>query len=201
MIEAPIKNINNVPLLENCYFMDIAGLNENNTRYILDIFSLITMNEILFEIMVFDSTSIGADNILNIFKELNKNNCLKKEGNLYILNKIDQCTKNGEGDIIDAFKNYFYKEFEDEKQTDTSKIKINFINNYFIPMNSLLYEEETKIGEDFYSILIFELFTYLEYPNSDSEFSNFFEYLQKKIESLVNHYKINFDSIEKKSKK
>ena len=66
MLEAPIKNINNAPLLENCYFMDIPGLKENNTTYIQDIFSLITMNEILFEIMVFDSTSIGSDNILDI---------------------------------------------------------------------------------------------------------------------------------------
>ena len=38
MLEAPIKNINNAPLLENCYFMDIPGLNENNTTYIQDIF-------------------------------------------------------------------------------------------------------------------------------------------------------------------
>lgn len=116
MLETPIKNINNAPLLENCYFMDIPGLNENNSTYIEDIFSLITFDDILFEIMVFDSTSIGGDNILNIFQALEKKNCLKKEKNLYILNKIDQTTKGGEGDIIDSFKNYFYTEFEDEKK-------------------------------------------------------------------------------------
>jgi len=201
MLETPIKNINNIPLLENCYFMDIPGLNENETTYIQDIFSLITYDDILFEIFVFDSTSIGSDNILDIFKELHKRNCLKTEGNFYILNKIDQCTKGGEADIIDAFTNYFYKEFEDEKIKDSSKIKINFSHNFFVPMNSLLYEAETKIKEDFYSMLIFELFTYLEYNNSEDEISTFLEYLQKRTESLVSHYKIDFEEIEKKSKK
>jgi hypothetical protein len=45
-----------------------------------------------------------AINILGIFKELEKKNCLKKSGNIFIINKIDQCTKNGEGEIIDSFK-------------------------------------------------------------------------------------------------
>ena len=200
MLETPIKNIKNLPLLENCYFMDIPGLNENETTYIQDIFSLITYDDILFEIMVFDSTSIGSDNILDIFKELHKRKCLKTEGNFYILNKIDQCTKGGEGDIIDAFTNYFYQEFEDEKKTDSSRIKINFSNNFFIPMNSLLYEAETKIQEDFYSMLIFELNTYLEY-NSEDEISSFLEFLKKRTESLVSHFKIDFEEIEKKAKK
>ena len=48
MLEIPIKNINNEPLLHNCYFMDIPGLNENNTSYINDIFNVITMDDILF---------------------------------------------------------------------------------------------------------------------------------------------------------
>ena len=33
MLETPIKNINNPILLDNCYFMDIPGLNENNSTY------------------------------------------------------------------------------------------------------------------------------------------------------------------------
>lgn len=189
MLETPIKNINNAPLLENCYFMDIPGLNENNSTYIEDIFSLITFDDILFEIMVFDSTSIGGDNILNIFQALEKKNCLKKEKNLYILNKIDQTTKGGEGDIIDSFKNYFYTEFEDEKKKDKSRIIINFSDNYFIPMNSLLYQAETKINDDFYSLLLFELFTFLEYSNK-SEFSNFFDFIKKRIEVMTNHNNI-----------
>lgn len=100
MLEVPIKNINNGPLLDSCYFMDIPGLNENSSTYIEDIFSLITIDDIFFEIMVFDSISIGSDNILNIFKKWIDKNCFKKEINLYILNKIDHCTKGGEGDII-----------------------------------------------------------------------------------------------------
>ena len=72
MLEIQIKNIENVPLLENCYFMDIPGLNENETNYINDIVSLITLDQIIFEIVVFDSTSIGSDNILNIFTALEK---------------------------------------------------------------------------------------------------------------------------------
>ena len=125
MLEVPIKNINNEQLLENSYFMDIPGLNENNTTYIKDIFSIIKIDDILFEIMIFDSTSIGSDNILDIFKKLESEKCLKKEKNLYILNRIDQCTKGGQGEIIDAFKNYFYRVFEDEKNKE--RIVIDFI--------------------------------------------------------------------------
>ena len=200
MLETPIKNIKNEKLLENCYFMDIPGLNENNSTYIQDIFSLITINDILFEIMIFDSTSIGSDNILDIFKELDKKNCLKKKNNLYILNKIDQCSKGGEENIIDSFKNYFYQEFEDEKIVDKSKIKINFSENHFIPMNSLLYQAESTIDEDFYSFLIFELFIFLEY-NDKTECSSFFEYIQKKNEVLINHNNNEIEEIENIAKK
>ena len=56
--------------------MDIPGLNENN--YIKTIFSLITINDILFEIMVFDSTSIVPDNVLKIFRDLESEKVLKK---------------------------------------------------------------------------------------------------------------------------
>ena len=116
MLETPIKNIENLPLLEKCYFMDVPGLNENMSSYIEIVFSLITSEDIIFEIMVFDSTSIGSDNIINIFKDLESKKCLKKDNNIFILNKIDQCTKGGEMDIIDSFKQYFYETFEDEKK-------------------------------------------------------------------------------------
>ena len=88
MLEIPIKNIENIPLLENCYFMDIPGLNENATNYINDIFSFISIEHILFEIVVFDSTSIGSDNILNIFTSLEEKKCLCKSNNIFILNKL-----------------------------------------------------------------------------------------------------------------
>ena len=64
MLETPIKNIKNNQLLENCYFMDIPGLNENKTTYIEDIFSIIKLKDILFEIFVFDSNNIGSDKVL-----------------------------------------------------------------------------------------------------------------------------------------
>ena len=59
--------------------MDIPGLNEDFNYYIEKISSLITINDILFEIMVFDSTSIDSDNILDIFLKLEDKNCLKKK--------------------------------------------------------------------------------------------------------------------------
>ena len=196
MLETPIKNINNVPLLEKCIFMDIPGLNENDTNYIENIFSLINMNYILFEIMIFDSTSIGSDAILKIFKKLNDKGCLKKEDNLYILNKIDQITQGGEENIIDTFKKYFYDNFEDEKKTDDpSRIEINFSKNYFIPMNSLLYQAETKYEEDFYSFILIELFFYI-YCINKKEYSTFLEYLEKRLECIISQNNIEIKDIE-----
>ena len=183
MLEIPIKNIKNEDLLENAYFMDIPGLNENNATYIEDIFSVITLNEILFEIMIFDSTSIGSDNILKIFEKLNQKNSLKKEDNLYILNKIDKTTGGGYQEVIDYFKQYFYQEFEDEKN-DQSKIAINISKNHFIPLNSILYQAETKCDEDFYSMILLELFAYLETANKE-EISSFFDYLVKRLENII----------------
>lgn len=198
MLETPIKYIENVPLLDNCYFMDIPGLNENLSSYIEIIFSLITMKDILFEIMIFDSTSIGSDNILNIFKELEEKKCLKKNNNLFILNKIDQCTSGGKGIIIDSFKQFFYETFEDEKkQENKDNIFINIYQNHFVPMNSLLYLAETKIEEDFYSLLIFELFTYLEYPMKN-DVPTFFEFIQKRVEKIVNEENLELDKDVKK---
>ena len=46
-------------------------------------------------------------------------------------------------------------------------------------MNSLLYMAETKINDDFNSLLLFELFNYLEY-DSKSGFSTFYDYIKKK---------------------
>ena len=59
--------------------MDIPGLNENMTSYIEIVFSLITIDGVMFEVMVFDSTSIGSDNIVNIFKELEEKKMFKKK--------------------------------------------------------------------------------------------------------------------------
>ena len=193
MLEMPIKNIDNEKLLKNCYFMDIPGLNENKANYIEYIFSIITKNDILFEIMVFDSTSIGSDNILIIFQKLNEKNCLLKEGNLYILNKIDKCTADGES-MIDNFKNYFYQTFEDEKNNNNSKIEINFSKNHFVPMNSLLYQAESKFNEDFYSFLLIELFLFLESQNKD--YTSFIDYIEKRLECIIAQNEIEEDKLE-----
>lgn len=192
LLEIPILNIDNPQLLEQCYFMDIPGLNEDMASYIEIIFSLITLENIIFEIMIFDSTNIGSDNILGIFKELEKKNCLKKSGNIFILNKIDQCTKNGEEEIIDSFKKYFYETFEDEKREGSGNIFINIYQNHFIPMNSILYLSETRINDDFCSMLIFELFSYLEYPDKN-EVPSFLDFIQKRNETLIDQEKIEID--------
>ena len=198
VLETQIKNIENIYLLENCWFMDIPGLNERETNYIEDIFSLITFDKILFEIIIFDSTSIGSDNILKIFNELDKKKCLKKKGNIYILNKIDQCTSNGNGEIIECFQQYFYETFEDDKN-EKSFLKINFYENYFIPLNSLLYKAETKIKNDFLSMLIFELFSYLEH-NSKDEALSYYEYIQKRMKLIVENNKLEIEDKLDKSK-
>lgn len=200
MLETPIKNIENVPLLENCYFMDIPGLNEYKTTYIDDIFSLISIDDILFEIIVFDSEHIDSDNIVNIIKEIGgKKKCLKNSGNIFILNKIDKATKDGDGDIVDKFRQFFYNTFENEKKKkNDDDILINIYENHFVALNSILYEAEIKMSEDFYSMLYFELYLYLE-NKSKEKLSSFFKYLCKKIEMMKLEIKDNeFEDLEEK---
>ena len=193
ILETKIKTIENIPLLEQCFFMDIPGLNEDNSTYVEDIFSLITIDDILFEIVIFDATSVENDNIKKIFKKLEKKKCLTKKNNIYILNKIDQCTKGGgEGDIIDTFKTYFYQTFENEKNIE-NEIEINIYDNHFIPMNSILYNAECRIEEDFKSALIFELYFYLEYKDNTG-ILNFYEFIRKRTESLIEQGDIEIKS-------
>jgi len=196
ILETPIKDFDNFPLFQNCYFMDIPGLNENNTGYIDIIFSLIKPEYCLFEIIVFDSTSIGSDKIVNILNTLQKKNALLKKNNLFILNKIDDFKNETEENIIESFKKDFYEKFEDEKLKTKDKVKINIYENYLVPMNSLSYLAETLMVEDFQSFLIFELYNYLEY-NNKTEFSTFFDFIKRKVESLTNNLKIEDKEIKK----
>ena len=189
MLETPIKNIKNIDLLEKCYFMDIPGLNEHGASYIDIIFSLLNINDILFEIIIFDATKIGQQN--NIFANLEKKNCLKKEGNLYILNKIDRYTKGG--DVIEDFQLAFYQEYEDEKKKGDLKIHINFSKNTFIPLISLLYQAETKFENDYYSTLLIELFHYLD-NNLGTE--SFFEFIEKRLETIIKKNNIDVNKLE-----
>ena len=192
MLEVPFKHIDNKLLLEQCYFMDIPGLNEDFNFYIEKISSLITINHILFEIMVFDSTSIDSDNILNIFLKLEERNCLKKKNNLLILNKIDHCRSEGEDNIIDKFKQIFYERFEKEKNNKKDTIFININENQFLPMNSLLYMAESRITDDFSYCLLFELFEYLEYTKIYKDYS-FYKYIQQKVKFLIKNYSLDIN--------
>ena len=189
MLETPIKNIKNIELLENCYFMDIPGLNEHGASYIDIIFSLFNLNDILFQIIIFDATKIGQQN--DIFKNLEKRNCLKKEGNLYILNKIDRYTKGG--NPIEDFQLAFYEDFEDEKKTGDIKININFSSNTFVPLISLLYQAETKYEDDFYSMLLVELFQYLD-NNLGTE--SFLDFIEKRLDVIIKKNNIDNNKIE-----
>ena len=179
MLEIPIKNIEYFALLQENYFMDIPGLNEDKSSYIEIIFSILTLDDINFEIILFDSTCIGSDNILNIFKRLEEKKCLKKSDNIFILNKIDQANENEE-EVINKFKQYFYENFEDDKDKK-NLIEININENKLIPMNSILYLAETKIKEDFCSMLIFELIT-VNSSKDKAGFDTFYEYIEKKVE-------------------
>ena len=182
MLEIPIKNIENIESLKECYFMDIPGLNENNSPYIDKLFSLISLEDIKFEIIIFDSTSIGSDNILNIIKNLESKKCLQKSGNLFILNKIDKIKPNEEAEVINKFKQYFYENFEDDKNENL--IPINLSENKFMPMNALRLLAETKIKDDFCSMLIVEFFNYNE-SSDKGQFTSFYKYLVKKIEYTI----------------
>ena len=185
ILETPIKNFDNAALLEECYFMDIPGLNENKSSYFDIIFSLLTFEDIKFEIMVFDSTCIDSEIIIDIIKKLEKKKCLKKSGNLFILNRIDEVTKVGKEDIINAFKQNFYQNFEDDKKDDL--IFINFNENKFVPMNSLLYLADTKYKEDFYSMLEAEFFNFIDDPVNKEQFNSFYNFLQKKMEFSIDN--------------
>ena len=164
ILETPIKITEYNKLFEKCYFMDIPGLNESNNSYIEIVFSLFHTEEILFEIIIFDSQSFNSDSNLNIFKQLENKKCLKKEKNIYILNKIDLCDDN-EKIVINKFKQYFYKTYEDDKNKD--KLKINIYKNYFLPINSLLLGSEIKAENDYTSFLILELFNYIDFKKNN----------------------------------
>ena len=186
MLKIPLKYINNKMLIENNYFLDIPGLNEYKNTYLDIIFSIITLDYILFEIIIFDSTCISSDNIVDIIKNLESKKCLKKKENLFILNKIDKVKKRDE--IIEEFRNNFYKNFEDEKnKKEKDSIFINIYDNHFITMNSLLYLTETRINENFSYLLQYEYYNFCENSKNSDVFSfSFYDYLKKRIDMMIN---------------
>ena len=197
MLETPIKNIYNSDLLNNCIFMDIPGLDEIKKNYIDEIFSIITLKNILFQIIIFDAKSFSSDDKSNIISDLDKKNCLQKKGNLYILNKIDNfsnVTPKEETSIIESFISDFYQNFD---RNSNKGVFLNFYENYFVPMNSILYNAETKYEKDYCSWLIVKLFNYLE-SNGGNE-SSFFEHLQNLLNDILKENNIKEDDIEKES--
>ncbi len=165
MLEIPIKNIDNNQLMDECYFMDIPGLNEINNPYIETIFSLITPDDIKFEIIIFDCKSMGGNDVLHIFQNLNKKNCLLKSGNLFILNKIDANTEGGENDVVRTFNQYFYDFFGKNNSQNSSSdnaISIYQFDNCWVPMNSISFLAEVNMENDFASYLKYAYFNFLK---------------------------------------
>lgn len=95
-LEAPIKNPQIKELKDEYIFMDIPGLNEYNSNYFDEVFGLFTLKDIFFEIIICDAEKVNPQNLNDIFQKLESKKCLKKENNLYVLNKIDK-VKNKEG--------------------------------------------------------------------------------------------------------
>ena len=191
MLEIPIKNIDNNQLLDECYFMDIPGLNEINNRYIETIFSLITPDDIKFEIMIFDCKSMGGNDVLHIFQNLNKKNCLLKSGNLFILNKIDANTEGGENDVVRTFNQYFYDFFGKNNSQNSSSdnaISIYQFDNCWVPMNSISFLAEVNMENDFASYLKYAYFNFLK-----SKEDSFKKYITYKINFVKNIEEIKKD--------
>ena len=58
------------------------------------------------------------------------------------------------------------------------------------PLISLLYQAETKFKDDYYSMLLRELFHYLD-NNLGTE--SFFEFIEKRLETIIKKKNINID--------
>ena len=190
-LEAPIKNEHISELKEKYIFMDIPGLNEDESNYFDEIFTLFTLKDIFFEIIICDAEKVNPQNINDIFKKLESLKCLKKENNLYILNKIDK-VQNKEG-IVEKFQQVFYKLFQDDK--NQINIEINIYRNQFLPFNSLLYKAEINFNQDFYYFLLVFLFLYVE-DNTKEE--SFIDFIGEKFGVVMKQNNITEDFIDEK---
>ena len=178
-LETPLKNKLVNELLGKYTFMDIPGLNEDGENYFDEIFTILTLNDIFFEIIIFDSENgFGGKAMNDIIKRLKDKNCLKKKKNLIILNKIDKRTNQEE--VVKKFKKFFYDNFQDLKQS--IDVEINIYDNEFVPLSSLLYQAEIKYKEDFYSFLFLFLFQYIKELTKEESFIDF---LERKIKNII----------------
>ena len=170
--------------------MDISGLNEDDVNYFEEIFSIITLDDIFFEIFIFTSEEgFGGKGMNEVIKKLKNKNCFKPMNNLYILNKIDKRTN--EEEVITNFKKFFYDFFQDEKQK--IDVEINLYDNEFVPISSLLYQAEIKYKEDFYYFLLIFLFKYIKQLTKEQSFVDF---LEDKIKHVITQNNIEKSIVE-----
>ena len=176
LLECPIYSISNKNFLEENYFMDVPGLNEAKNNYVNTIFERIK-NKINFYIFIFSVDDFGCgDSTKNIFKKLDENKCLKKEGNLFLLNKIDKINKEKIDEKIEDFSNFFYNTFEKDE------FKINKYKNTFIPISSISYLNELSL-ENFSSFLIFLLIKINQEFNEKE--TQFIHILKKSVDNII----------------
>ena len=176
VLECPITCIENQQFLEENLFMDIPGLNETKCDYVKNIFENIK-NIINFYIFIFNIENYIGDETKNIFHNLEKNGCLnKKEGNLFLLNKIDNVKSGTIETRIEDFSNYFYNTFEKDD------FKINKYKNTFIPISSISYKAELSL-EKFSSFLIYH-FIKISSETIEDELS-FIEKLKYSVDNIL----------------
>ena len=180
LLECPIYSISNKNFLEENYFMDVPGLNEAKNNYVNTIFERIK-NKINFYIFIFSVDDFGCgDSTKNIFKKLDENKCLKKEGNLFLLNKIDKINKEKIEEKIEDFSNFFYNTFEKDE------FKINKYKNTFISISSISYLNELSL-ENFSSFLIFLLIKINQEFNEKE--TQFIYILKKSVDNIIKNDK------------
>ena len=176
VLECPITCIENKQFLEENLFMDIPGLNETKCDYVKNIFENIK-NIINIYIFIFNIEQYIGDETKNIFQNLEKNGCLnKKEGNLFLLNKIDNVKSGTIETRIEDFSNYFYNTFEKDD------FKINKYKNTFIPISSISYKAELSL-EKFSSFLIYH-FIKISSETIEDELS-FIEKLKYSVDNIL----------------
>lgn len=192
VLECPIYSIENSQLLEENYFMDVPGLNETKCDYVKNIFEDIK-DIINFYIFIFNIDHYVGDETKKIFQSLEKNGCLnKKEGNLFLLNKIDNVNSGTIEVRIEEFSHYFYTTFEKDD------FQINKYKNTFIPISSISYKAELSL-QKFSSFLIFH-FIKISLETIEDELS-FIEKLKNSVENILENDEDLEDEIKKLAKK
>lgn len=192
ILECPINFIENKKILDENYFMDVPGLNETKFNYVNNIFEKIK-DLINFYIFIFNIEHYIGDETKNIFQDLDVNGCLqKKEGNLFLLNKIDNVNAGTIETRIEEFSNYFYNTFEKEN------LKINKYKNFFIPISSISFKAELSL-EKFSSFLIFHLIKISSETNEED--LSYIEKLKNSVDNIFENDEDLEDEIKKLIKK